>query len=145
MRRPLVIYDFPHDPSEFPYIWRKFFFSFLSLYCMLKTVKIYLFFIGDQAFLLSYDSAPRPPLPPLPSARCLSFSAFLCVAGRHTVLTGESGERGEGGGGGRGAKLSDREKAWSSLNHSILSGWKHSLVKINGMENTQNSLPFAFR
>jgi hypothetical protein len=40
-------------------------------------------FIEGQAFLRSYDSAPRsPPLPPLPSAACLSFSVFLCVAGR---------------------------------------------------------------
>jgi hypothetical protein len=39
-------------------------------------------FIDDQAFLRSYDSAP--PAPPLPSASCLSFSVFLCVAGRAT-------------------------------------------------------------
>jgi hypothetical protein len=40
-------------------------------------------FIDDQAFLLAYDSAPRPPPPsppPLPSASCLSFSVYLCVA-----------------------------------------------------------------
>jgi hypothetical protein len=30
MRRPLVIYDFAPDPSEFPYIWEKFYFLFLS-------------------------------------------------------------------------------------------------------------------
>ncbi len=35
-------------------------------------------FIGDQAFLPSYDLAP----PPLPSASGLSFSVFLCVAYR---------------------------------------------------------------
>ncbi len=28
MRRPLVIYDFAPDPSEFPYIWEKFYFLF---------------------------------------------------------------------------------------------------------------------
>jgi hypothetical protein len=28
MRRPLVIYDFAPDPSEFPYIWGKFYFLF---------------------------------------------------------------------------------------------------------------------
>ncbi len=39
-------------------------------------------FIEAQAFLRSYDSAPRLPCPPpLPSAYCLSFSVFLCVAG----------------------------------------------------------------
>jgi hypothetical protein len=37
-------------------------------------------FIEDQAFSPSYDLAP--PLPPPPSASCLSFSVFLCVAGR---------------------------------------------------------------
>ncbi len=39
-------------------------------------------FIEDQAFLRSYDSAPpSPPFPPLLSASCLSFSVFLSVAG----------------------------------------------------------------
>ncbi len=28
MRRPLVIYDFTPNPSEFPYLWRKILFSF---------------------------------------------------------------------------------------------------------------------
>ncbi len=37
-------------------------------------------FIEDQAFLPpSYEMAPPPPSPPLPSASCLSFSVFLCV------------------------------------------------------------------
>jgi hypothetical protein len=63
-------------------------------------------FIEDQAFLRSYDSAPRPPPPlPLTEASCLSFSVFLCVAGL------AYGRRGVGRG------------AWSSINHSILSGW----------------------
>jgi hypothetical protein len=47
------------------------------------------------------------PFPPLPSATCLSFSAFLCV-------------RGEG----YGDESFDRRKAWPSINHSILSGWQ---------------------
>jgi hypothetical protein len=38
-------------------------------------------FIEDHAFLRSYDSAPRPPLPPSTSPNCLSFSVFLRVAG----------------------------------------------------------------
>jgi hypothetical protein len=37
-------------------------------------------FIQDQAFSLFNDLAPPPP--PLPSASCLTFSVFLCVAGR---------------------------------------------------------------
>ncbi len=36
-------------------------------------------FIEDQAFLPSYELAPPPLFPPLPSASCLSFSVFLCV------------------------------------------------------------------
>ncbi len=45
-------------------------------------------------FLRSYDSAPRPaPSPPLLSASWLSFSFFLCVAGRTYWR-----ERGGGGG-----------------------------------------------
>ncbi len=43
----------------------------------------------------SYDSAPRPPPSPLPSASCLSFSVFLCVAAAGRSYWG-------GGGGGRG-------------------------------------------
>jgi hypothetical protein len=35
--------------------------------------------IEDQAFSQPYDLTPNPP--PLPSASCLSFSVFLCVAG----------------------------------------------------------------
>jgi hypothetical protein len=54
------------------------------------------------------------PLPPLPSATCLSFSVFLCVAGRADLR-----ERGWVGGGRR-AKSYDREKDWPSVNHSIL-------------------------
>jgi hypothetical protein len=40
--------------------------------------------VEDQAFLRSYDSAPRPPPSPYSpaSASCLSFSVFLWVAGR---------------------------------------------------------------
>jgi hypothetical protein len=41
--------------------------------------------IEDHAFLQSNDLAPsRTPSPPRPllSASCLSFSIFLCVAGR---------------------------------------------------------------
>jgi len=50
-------------------------------------------------------------LPTLPSASCLSFSVFLCVANRASWLKG----------GGRGAKSYDREKARPSINHWIFS------------------------
>ncbi len=60
------------------------------------------------------DSAPRPPpSSPISSASCL-FSVFMCVAVRTYWRQG-------GGGGGQGAKSYDCEKAWSSVNHSILS------------------------
>ncbi len=52
-----------------------------EMYSVLYTREFELF-IEDQAFSPSYDLAPSPPLPPLPSASCLSFSVFLCVAGR---------------------------------------------------------------
>ncbi len=53
-------------------------------------------------------------LPPLQSARCLYFC--LPVFRQSNLL---SRERGRGGGG---AEWYDDEKAWPSINHSILSG-----------------------
>ncbi len=68
--------------------------------------------IDDKSFSTSYDSAPHPPLPlSFQKVACLSFSVFLCVAGR-----------GRGWGVGGGAKSYDDEKAWSSIIHSMLSG-----------------------
>ncbi len=57
--------------------------------------------IEEQAFSPSYDLVPLL-VPPPPSTSCLSFSVFLCVAGRAYWR-----ERGGGGG------------AWSSIDHSI--------------------------
>ncbi len=75
--------------------------------------------VEDQAFLRSYDSAPRPspPPPPLPSAKwCLFLSLPVCR--RSSLLTGE------GGGGGRGDESYNRKKPWCLvLHHSILSGY----------------------
>ncbi len=51
-----------------------------------------------------------PPLPPLPSTSCHSFSVFLCVAGLSYWQ-----EREKGVGWGLGAKSLDREKVWSSI------------------------------
>ncbi len=75
----------------------------------------YLMIIEDRAFLRSYDSAPHPPHSPSPAATCLSFSVFQCVAGRAYW-------RGRGWAKSQTTKLYDREKAWPSMNHSILSG-----------------------
>ncbi len=49
-------------------------------------------FIEAQAFLRSSDLAPRPPPRPfLPSASCLSFPVFLCVAGWAYLRKGRKG------------------------------------------------------
>ncbi len=72
-------------------------------------------FIENQAFLRSYDSAPRPP--PLPSPSLVSkLSLFLSLS-----VCRRSGEVGSGRGGGLEAKAYDREKTWPSINHSIVS------------------------
>jgi hypothetical protein len=71
-------------------------------------------FIEVQAFLMPYNSAPRPPFPL--SANCLSSrSQSFCV------LPDQLTDWREGGGGGRGAESYDRKKAWASINCSILS------------------------
>ncbi len=59
------------------------------------------------------SSSPMHTIPPLPSASCPCFSVFLGVSGRAYT-------DGREGGGGRGAKSYVGEKAWSSINHSIL-------------------------
>ncbi len=61
-----------------------------------------------------FGSSPNPSPPLLPSKSFLSFFFFLC---RRSILLKEDGEKG-----GRGAKSHDREKAWLSINHSVLSG-----------------------
>ncbi len=64
---------------------------------------------------------PHPPPPhPTPiflAASCLSFAVFLCDAGRVYWR-----------GGGR-SPINDHKKAWSSINHSILSGCGISLAE----------------
>ncbi len=81
-----------------------------------STLKGIEWFIEDQALWRSYDSAPRPPPcqypPPLPSASCLSFSVFLCVAGRAYSTYGMGGRR-------RGAK-SYRVRPRESLTNNTL-------------------------
>jgi hypothetical protein len=71
--------------------------------------------IKDQAFSASYDFAPPPlPHPPLPSV-----SSTGNTLEDWETETAWWQERGWGGGGG--AKSYDGKKAWSSINHSILS------------------------
>jgi hypothetical protein len=54
---------------------------------------------------------------PLSSASCLSFSVSLPVCSRSSLT---------GGGGGVGAKSYDNEKAWLSINQSLLPGTYNS-------------------
>jgi hypothetical protein len=65
-----------------------------------------------KAFPLSYDFAPSPPPPPSPVNKLIFFFVFLCVATEAYWREREPG----------GDKTYDGEKAWSSINHSILSG-----------------------
>ncbi len=96
-----------------------------SDYSPVKICKIYSFkiscympesveyFVEDLAFSPSYQLAPSPPPPPYQPV--VSFSQSSCVS--QAELTKRKG-RGEGWGG---AKSYDGGKAWSSINHSILS------------------------
>jgi hypothetical protein len=70
-------------------------------------------YIEDQAFSLSYDLTP----PPLSRQQVVSLSQSPCVS-RVELLTWIGELDGDGGGG---AKSYVGEKAWSSINHSILS------------------------
>ncbi len=81
-------------------------------------------FIEGQAFLRLFDLAlPLPPPSPVPSASCPSLSVFLCVADR--AYCWERGGRRWGR-----ARSYDHEKAWSSINHSVLSGWGYVGVEV---------------
>jgi len=71
-------------------------------------------FIEGQAFLRSYDSAPRSTPPPSPVSKLPLFLS-LPVRRRPSLL------RGDGGRSGRGAELYYFKKAWLSINYSILS------------------------
>jgi hypothetical protein len=59
------------------------------------------------------DSFPTS-FPQLPSANCLSYSVFLCVAGRAYWRESAGGEVVGG------AKSCGGEKAWSSINHWLI-------------------------
>ncbi len=72
--------------------------------------------IDSQAFLQSYDSAPRPPIPPLSRQKGRGATHRKTENVRQLAQGGGSGERG-----GRGAKSYGRKKAGSSINNSILS------------------------
>ncbi len=72
------------------------------------------FYRGPAFLAVGWFGSTSAPFTPLSRQQgCLSFAVFLCVAGRAFWR-----ERGIGGG--RRAKSFDREKAWSSVNYSIL-------------------------
>ncbi len=88
------------------------FFLFFIFLFMVETREYWMIYRGPW-----FGSSPAPSTP-FPSASYLSFSFFLCVAGRYHLWR----ERGGGV-----AESYDSEKAWSSTNHSILSGWDYVL------------------
>jgi hypothetical protein len=85
------------------------------LLLLVSQPKIIEWLLENQAFLRSYDSAPRPPLPHLHRQQLVSLSQSSCVS--PVQLTDGRG----GGRGGRGAKSYYHHKAWPSIKHSILS------------------------
>jgi hypothetical protein len=102
-----VLPNFLHFYESSSTVFSLFLIPLLS-FCPESIEKLY---VEDQA------SLPTPlTLRVSTSAKCLSFSLFLCVA---VELT----EWGEGAGEEAGAKSYDGEKAWSSINHSILSAF----------------------
>jgi hypothetical protein len=72
-------------------------------------------------YFLSVIWIQAHPVPPFPSASCLSFSVILCVACRAYCLMMRMGARRGGG-----SKSCDNEKVWTSINQSILS--EHNTV-----------------
>ncbi len=86
-------------------------------------------YIEDQAFLCSYDLAPRPSPPP-PSPAVSDTQEYW-----EERRLADGGERGVGG---RGANTYDSKKVLSSINHSILSSLEHPALATRG--RTVNSM-----
>ncbi len=59
--------------------------------CSVHNREYWIIYRGPCFPAVIHDLAPSPP--PLPSASCLPFSIFLCVAGRANCLRGEVGGR----------------------------------------------------
>ncbi len=92
-------------------------------------------FIEAQAFLRSYDSASRPPRCPPSREQVVSLSQSSCVPPVE-FTEGPSRVRGRERGG-WGAKSYDGEKAWPSINHSLLSALSNMVPS-----NAHISTPF---
>ncbi len=78
----------------------------------------WLIFIEDQAFSRSYDLAPSPPLPPFPSVSLEGDTEEDWEREATCLQERREGEK---------AKSIDRKKAWSSINHWILSDFHYSV------------------
>ncbi len=76
-----------------------------------------IYYRGLQAFLRSYDLASCPP--PLPTLLSRQQVVSLCQSPCVSLV--ELTDRWGGEGDGRGVKSNVREKAWHTINHSILS------------------------
>jgi hypothetical protein len=90
---------------------------FLGFSLWLYTVRQRVFYDRGPGFLAvsrSYDLAPRPPTPSRSPVRKLDRRHKGDEKERQLFTGGE--------GGGRGTKSYDREEAWPSINHTILSG-----------------------
>ncbi len=83
---------------------------------IVKTSEYWMIYRGPGFLAVIWFGSSPTDLPHLPSASCPSFSVFLHVCRRSSLLTWEGGRGWE-------AKSNDREKAWPSINRSILSGW----------------------
>ncbi len=141
----MVTYDFATAPFWISLYMRKFWFSFLSVYTRKRNLEGLVFLqVGDgvasQKLLCTTAQDGKSSLgftedireywmnyrgprflavvwfnPPLSSVSSTMRRLTGRLRKRNNFLTG-------GGGEGEGAKSYDGEKAWSSLNHSILSG-----------------------
>ncbi len=97
-------------------------------------------FIEDQAFLRSYDSAPFPPSTlPFSSARCLSFSVLMRIAGRAYWR-----ERGDGGRGWARSQIIRSRKSlalYKSFNTLCLCVYQASLSHFSPSKQTSFCVP----
>ncbi len=97
-------------------------------------------FIDDQAFSSSYDLAPPPILSPL-------LSVSSCKATHWNAETERQLAHERGGAGGWGTSQSDDggEKAWSSVNHSILTAHhRQRILKVNFWGFLQHFIQHCF-
>jgi hypothetical protein len=86
---------------------------YLNLFVSIKSREDWIIYRGPSSLAVVWFGSTPSPFPHSPDSK---LPLPVCRWSR--LLAGE-------GGGGRGAKLFDRKKAWSSMNHSILFVKKH--------------------